>query len=301
LRTPTNITGVSSYGLSSPVLGTYNNNQIEGVAFAGDLAGNLWRFDLSDPIPANWKVTLTYQPVTQGAQPITVMPRLFPDPVTNRFMVVFGTGKYLGASDNTSTTMQAMYGVRDELDSSNNPVTVTQSTLTQQTLSASTVTTGTDAGATLLSLTSNAVSSSSNGWYFNLDTTNSAGTQTDPGERVVVTPAALFNSNTVVISTLIPGTSDPCNPTTTGSVMFVDATTGTPGTTGVSSLGGVPYVGALVNNVRTSGSLPVTTPVGGGSTVLPGMTISGTSPAKPLTGDAPIWRRRSWSILTNDQ
>ena len=45
LRTPTDIDGVTSYGLCSPVLGDYNNDQIDDVAFAGDLAGNLWRFD----------------------------------------------------------------------------------------------------------------------------------------------------------------------------------------------------------------------------------------------------------------
>lgn len=300
LKTPTNITGVTSYGLSSPVLGDYNNDQIDDVAFAGDLAGNLWRFDLSDPSPSNWKVTLTYQPTTQGAQPITTMPRLFPDSTTNRFMVVFGTGKYIGASDNTSTTVQAVYGIRDELDGSGNPVTVSgTSSLVSQTLSAVTGT-GTLAGATLLELTNNAVSASAEGWYFNLSTTTN-GVQTDIGERVVVTPAALFNSNTVVISTLIPGTSDPCNPTTSGSILFVNASTGSPGTVGVTSLGGFPYVGAQVNNVRTSGTLPVTTPVGGGSSILPGVTIKGTNPAQPLTGNAPIWRRRSWSILTNDQ
>lgn len=300
LKTPTSIANVASYGLSSPVLGDYNNDQVDDVAFAGDLAGNVWRFDLSDPSPSNWKVTLTYQPTTQGAQPITTMPRLFPDSTTNRFMVVFGTGKYLGASDNTSTTIQAVYGIRDTLDSSGNPLTVNgTSSLVEQTLG-SVAGTGSLAGATLLTLTSNTVNSSSEGWYFNLATYTGT-TQTDAGERVVVTPAALFNSNTVVISTLIPGTSDPCNPTTTGSILFVNASTGSPGTAGVSSLGGYPYVGAQVNNVRTSGTLPVTTPVGGGSTVLPGVTISGTNPAKPLTGNAAIWRRRSWSILTNDQ
>lgn len=301
LKTPTSISGVASYGLSSPVLGDYNNDQIDDVAFAGDLAGNVWRFDLSDPSPSKWKVTLTYQPTTQGAQPITTMPRLFPDSTTNRFMVVFGTGKYLGANDNTSTTVQAVYGIRDTLDSSGNPLTVSgTSSLVQQTLGTYSPTSGSLSGATLLTLTNNTVSSSNEGWYFNLDTVSN-GAQTDVGERVVVTPAALFNSNTVVISTLIPGTSDPCNPTTAGSIMFVNANTGSPGTAGVSSLGGYPYVGAQVNNVRTSGSLPVTTPVGGGSTVLPGVTIRGTNPAKPLTGNAAIWRRRSWSILTNDQ
>ena len=106
---------VTSHGLSSPVLGDYNDDQLDDVAFAGDLNGNLWRFDLTDPDPANWAVTLSYKPTVDNAQPITVMPRLFPDPVTNRFMVVFGTGKYIGAVDNSSINAetQSIYGIRD--------------------------------------------------------------------------------------------------------------------------------------------------------------------------------------------
>ncbi|MGC1547764.1 MAG: PilC/PilY family type IV pilus protein [Rhodanobacter sp.] len=302
LKTPTGISGVTSYGLAAPVLGDYNNDQVDDVAFAGDLAGNLWRFDLSDPSPSNWKVTLAYQPPTQGTQPITVMPRLFPDPVTNRFMVVFGTGKYLGAGDNTSNSeaTQAVYGIRDEL-SGGIPETITQGELVQQTLSQS-AGTGVNAGATLRSITSNPVAATNGGWYFNLQTTNSSGTVTDAGERVVVTPAAVFNTNTAIISTVIPGSTDPCNPVVNGAIMFIDATSGGPGT-GVSSLGGVPYVGALVNNVRTNGTLSVTTVVGGGQTILPGITLTGktSNSSQPLTGNAPIWRRRSWSILNNDQ
>ena len=37
----------------SPVLGDYNNDQVDDLAFAGDLNGNLWRFDLTNPDPAN--------------------------------------------------------------------------------------------------------------------------------------------------------------------------------------------------------------------------------------------------------
>jgi type IV pilus assembly protein PilY1 len=299
LKTPTNITGVTSYGLSSPVLGDYNNDQIDDVAFAGDLAGNLWRYDLSDPSPANWKVTLAYQPQTQGAQPITVMPRLFSDSATNRFIVVFGTGKYLGATDNTSIGIQSVYGIRDEVNSSGTPITITHSMLQAQTMTESTVTNTSDPnyGATLRSLTTNAVSSSQGGWYFDLDTMSGT-TQTDVGERVVVTPGAIFSTNTAVISTLIPSSTDPCNPAVLGAVMLVNANTGGAGT-GVSSLGGAPYVGARVNNVRTTGTVPVATTVGGGQTLLPGITLTNkaNNTSQPFTGDAPIWRRRSWSEI----
>lgn len=311
LKTPSTST-VGSYGLTSPVLGDYNNDQIEDVGYAGDLAGNLWRFDFSGTAATSWKVTLAYQAPNQGYQPITVMPRLFPDPVTNRFMVVFGTGKYLGSGDNTSTSAQtqAIYGIRDTLDTSGNPNLITQGTLVQRYLYETTVTDSSDPnfGATLRGLCANStaptdpcdnptsLASTAGGWRIDLSVPAAS------GERVVVTPAAIFASNTAIISTLIPGSSDPCNPNVQGAVMALDAATGGAGQ-GVTSLGGIPYIGARVNNVRTSGTLPVATSVGGGSLVVPGLTLTGkkNDSGTPLTLDAPIWRRRSWLELNNDQ
>lgn len=294
LKTPNTI---ASYGLSSAVLGDYNNDQIDDVAFAGDLAGNLWRFDLTSTNPANWTVTQAYAPTTPGDQPITVMPRLFPDPTTNRFLVVFGTGKYLGAGDNTSTSahVQSIYGIRDELDGSRNPVTITHSGLVQQALSES-AGTGDLAGATLRNVTSNPVPASADGWYIDLNLSAA------PGERVVVTPAAIFSDNTVIISTLIPGSSDPCNPTVRGALMAFDATSGGPGQ-GVSSLGGGSIVGGRVDNVRTGGSLPLAGQIGGAVLLAPGATLTGRKNNKsaPIGFNAPMSRRRSWLELNNDQ
>lgn len=296
LKTPTDISGVTSYGLSSPVLGDYNNDQIDDIAFAGDLAGNLWRYNLTAINPSGWTVTLAYEPTTQGAQPITVMPRLFPDPATGRFIVVFGTGKYLGPNDNTSTGVptQALYGIRDLLDSNGNPVTVSGTgNLQQQVMSQAT----TDSYNTVRGMTDNAVSATQDGWYVNLSI--------DPGERVVVTPSALFDTNRVVFTTLIPATNDPCTATITGAVMVLNAATGgsnggigDPAYSGWSS--GTSTVGALVNNPPTSGTVPVATVVGGGSLLLPGLSLSGSGGGGLTIPDA-VWRRRSWGALDNDQ
>lgn len=307
LKTPTNISGVTSYGLSSPVLGDYNNDQVDDVAFAGDLAGNLWRYDLTASTPSGWTVALSYQPTTQGAQPITVMPRLFPDPATNRFIVVFGTGKYLGTNDNTSTGVptQAIYGIRDLLDSSGNPVLVSGTTnLEQQTLAQATAT---NAGVTntLRGVTDNAVSSTQSGWYINLTVSDSSGNVLDAGERVVVTPGALFDTNRVIVTTLIPSTNDPCTATITGATMVLNAATGGSGgglsTPGYSTWTGTSVyrvVGGLVNNPPTSGTVPVATVVGGGSLLTPGLNLTG---GGTLKIDDAVWRRRSWGELDNDQ
>lgn len=285
LRTPS-IDGVTSYGLGTPVLGDYDNDQIDDVAFAGDLAGNLWRFDLSATDPADWNASLAYRAAEQGAQPITVMPRLFPDPATNRFMVVFGTGKYLGEGDKTDFAVQSIYGIRDRLTGTGKPVTVLRDDLQQQILSEHAVTDpASDSSASLRTLTSNPVSMQAGGWRIDLDLA--------VGERVVVTPAAWFNTHTVLVSTLIPHGDMP-----SGAVMVIDAATGGPRS--ILGFGGGSYTGGLLQNPPTGGSLPVAMPLGGGKLILPGISLQGSGSALDLTLslDAPLWRRRSWALLT---
>ena len=289
LKTPSDIQGVSSYGLSSPVLGDYNDDQLDDVAFAGDLAGNLWRYDLSSSDPNQWKVRLAYQPSTQGMQPITVMPRLLPDPVTNRFLVIFGTGDY-SAIDPTANaeSTQAVYGIRDT-----GKTVVGINNLVAQTLTEKTIP-GTNCIDTIRGLTNNAVPSSKDGWYFNL---------ISPGERVVVTPGALFDTNRVAITTLIPD-SQGCSGNRDGAVMVIDGATGGAGD-GLSlpsspwSSGSIKIrsVGGHVANPPMTGTLPVTTVIGGGKLIFPGITLNGGEPAH---ADDAAWRRRSWRELMND-
>ncbi|MFZ0870093.1 MAG: PilC/PilY family type IV pilus protein, partial [Rhodanobacter sp.] len=122
---------VESYGLGTLVLGDYEGDQVEDVAFAGDLQGNVWRFDLTGD-SSSWKAELFFRSSSPGDRPVTVMPRLFPDPVGGGLMVVFGTGKYLAGSDNvidSSTRQQAVYGIRDS-GSAGQPVVVEGSAAT---------------------------------------------------------------------------------------------------------------------------------------------------------------------------
>ncbi|TAM38726.1 MAG: hypothetical protein EPN58_15885 [Rhodanobacter sp.] len=325
LKTPTNIPladgsgTVTSFGLAKPVMGDYNSDQVDDVAFAGDVQGNLWRFDLSDTDPSNWKVSLVYEGLAvsgiQGVQPITTMPRLFPDPGSNRFLVLFGTGKYLGVGDNANNSEQSIYAVRDVAGTTYSQTDLTQQYL-HESLAPATLPDGSPnpiAGASLRCITGgvndncstsataiNSLPSTGGGWYIDLYTATS-GVQNNKGERVVVNPAAIFASNTVVFESLITGSqgSDACNPSTQGALLALDATTGGPA--GMSSLGGWPVAGGRISDARTSGSLPIVSALGGGRWYFPGGLLSG--PAEPTVtgGDLPIARRRSWRVLMNDQ
>ncbi|NID15469.1 hypothetical protein HBF32_08355 [Luteibacter yeojuensis] len=308
-------TGTTSYGLTTPVLGDYENDQIDDVAFAGDLVGNLWRFDLTNSDPNKWSVSLLYQPNGDGTagkpgpedQPITVMPRLFPDPTSPYFMVVFGTGKYLSASDNTATDatkVQSVYGIRDRGPGSTNTV-AGRSTLVAQTL----VESNNARGLTRSPVPATTQDGTAiDGWYIDLKTT-SGGTQTNKGERVVVDATALFDSGRAIITSLIPGNDDPCNPVRRGAILVVDAATGGAATgvnVGSGTFGsGYAAAGIRVENVPISGSLPAATAIGGGKIALPGLTMdSGGGGGSDDDGasfhvDDAVWRRRSWRELNN--
>ena len=117
-------------GLSTPALIDVNLDGLVDFAFAGDLLGNMWKFDLRDSSIGNWKVAYNGlangsgmpQPLFQaknGAgfrQPITTRPDIMRPCVAGRdgYFVLFGTGRYLGIEDFTDAgSVQTIYGVWD--------------------------------------------------------------------------------------------------------------------------------------------------------------------------------------------
>ena len=86
-------------------------------AYGGDLKGNVWRFDLSDPDESKWKVELIAKLTDANgkAQPITTGVRIEIDQNNNvdRYLFV-GTGKLLGQTDvGDATVSNTLYVIRD--------------------------------------------------------------------------------------------------------------------------------------------------------------------------------------------
>jgi type IV pilus assembly protein PilY1 len=115
-------------GLASPALVDADQDFVVDYVYAGDLRGNMWKFNLTSSDTANWNVAYmsgtpatTPKPLftTAGGsdQPITTRPVLSSHPTGQAgYMVYFGTGKYLETSDNnpTGATTQAFYGIWDK-------------------------------------------------------------------------------------------------------------------------------------------------------------------------------------------
>ncbi len=103
-------------GLSTPVVVDVDGDFVADFAYAGDLKGNLWKFDLRGD-PGQWKAAFGDKPLFQAVnQPITVRPDVMRHCMEHGYMVVFATGKFLAASDIQDTSVQTIYGIWDYAD-----------------------------------------------------------------------------------------------------------------------------------------------------------------------------------------
>jgi type IV pilus assembly protein PilY1 len=205
------MTGVGSAGtpngIGSVVAIDSDGDDAADTVYAGDLTGRLWKFDLSDPNPANWNVAFGGSPLFRAAsnQPITTAPEITVNPMGG-YMLYFATGQYVDVNDPTTTAQQTLYGVWDHATSN-----LQRSDLVQQSVTGVVSLSGTN----YRTVTSNTIDWTSKfGWYMDLPTS---------GERVAVDP--ILRDGRIVFTTLIPDSS-PCTAGGTGWLMELDFKTG---------------------------------------------------------------------------
>lgn len=108
---------------------TLNEEREVEAIYAGDLNGNLWKFDVSSVDPAEWSVAYNEKPIFTATgpngkpQPISVMPEITAGPNNKGAMIIFGTGKYFEEEDRSEDTeinvnlqVQSAYGIWDNPD-----------------------------------------------------------------------------------------------------------------------------------------------------------------------------------------
>lgn len=206
-----------SNGLSTPYLYDANGDRIIDAVYAGDLQGNLWKFDLSSSNVAAWGVgnggvpLFTARNSSSQIQPITSQPKVGAHP-NGGVLVYFGTGRYLGSADPSNTDVQSFYAVWDN----GMNVTYLRNVLQVQTIDAQT----TEFNLTVRQTSANTVdwAGGQRGWYMDLLPPSGTG-----GERVVSSP--LLKNDRVIFVTLIPSV-DPCMPGGDSWLMELDLVTG---------------------------------------------------------------------------
>ncbi len=117
-------------GLSSPGLVDTDRNGTADYAYAGDIDGNLWKFDLSNTEPDEWFEAYG-RPLHPGAgnQAIMHAPQITRHPL-NGYMLYFATGRLITASDVNDISIQSLYGI---WDSGNTPPDANDQSLLTQT------------------------------------------------------------------------------------------------------------------------------------------------------------------------
>jgi len=114
-------TAASPNGLSSPSMWSTQYDGKIDTAYAGDIDGNLWRFDL-----LNGTAKKLY--ASQPAQAITTAPALIKHPLGGA-MVIFVTGRMLASDDSTNRMTHYAYGIWDGAPDSN--LALLEQTLTE--------------------------------------------------------------------------------------------------------------------------------------------------------------------------
>jgi type IV pilus assembly protein PilY1 len=214
------------------------SQKIVGV-YAGDLKGNVWRFDLSSSTASSWSVSKMFTATDSGGnpKPITASVGIVAHPKGGS-MVVVGTGKFYDQADMSTTQQQSMYGLWDPVAFGTVAGTATNtisglSSLVQQTVSTvqitgttSIVVTGTNTqtvgtqSVSYFTVSSNPIDySTKSGWY--IDMPNS-------GQRLVY-PIEGLRNNLLRLDTIVPGAiSNGCTAVGAGAAYnyILDAVTG---------------------------------------------------------------------------
>lgn len=220
-------------GLSPPFPVDSTGDGIVDYVYAGDLYGNMWKFNLTQNNPSQWGVafssgnvplplfTACYDQAITGTgdnapascpadrrQPITMRPVVGQGPEAG-LQVYFGTGKFFEVGDNmiTTTAVQTFYGVQDL------GARVLRSQLREQEILAE-VEVGDD-GRLFRAVSDNEFDVGDRGWF--IDLLSPSGFQ---GERAVAEP--VLRSSRLIFTTLIPS-ADVCAGGGSGWLMEVDA------------------------------------------------------------------------------
>lgn len=215
------LNGISN-GLSTVTPVDRDGNGFVDLVYGGDLAGNLWRFDLISTNSANWSKSLIFSTESPGgySQPITTRPSVAFHPNGDPGLIVyFGTGSYVFNGDNqiVNQTTQSFYGVVDDLT---NAPTVTRASLLQQTILQEVLTAAEETvtelnetvltGGVLTRVTSNnditwGSPTNHKGWYMDLVNTDQGNTD-NRGERQITN--SFFLGNKIVFSTALPSENE---------------------------------------------------------------------------------------------
>ena len=245
---PTN-SSLLSNGLGSTeiVMATGGNKDTIDYVYGADYKGNIWRFDISSSTTSSWPANAALVYSTPTGRPITAEIKVGDAPTVAATlggkMIYFGTGSYLNAGDAPNTTVQALYGIFDDLlHTLNTTPGVIETNLVANTLSMSAP--ADDVRTTSAPTTAWFAVAGKQGWVLPLTGTNVAA-----GERVIAPPVRYTipgKLDAFLFTSIVPGTDD-CLSGVDAWITGIDALTG-----GYKPV----FDGLLPNSVKVVGGSP---------------------------------------------
>ena len=220
-------TGVGSdNGLSTPRVIDLDGDKVVDLIYAGDLKGNMWAFNVSSATASDWsnasniRKLFTATDGSGNAQPITSAPIAAINPNSNttpsaanpNLLLMFGTGKYIESTDNSSASGRMTYYAAWDKGTNN---------LTRSNMESREIVSSND----LRTVNGNAIDwNTQYGWYMDLvNISSTGGTPADEGERVV--SDSLLRRSVLFFNTIITDTAN-CAIAGGGWLMSVDFDSG---------------------------------------------------------------------------
>lgn len=262
-----------------------DDNTVQHV-YAGDLSGNVWRFDIN----ADTVGVLATLGTGASAQPVTTRVELgdildSSGGQANQRAIYVGTGRYLGDgthsanpqnSDILNTDMQSFYAIRDDANNLKNwGAFRSQPGVKQFTMSGS---------GNNRSIDYDAVLASSPGWYLDFNVQN--------GERVVLNPR-LFNGDQKTL-TVISSIPDPSSVCEIGGTSYVYMLETQPTKAHKSLNGSISYLSSAMAVGAAGVGLP-----GGKLAVIVNLSDGTTVTVNPPTTQGTTIKRALWRELVN--
>ncbi|MCG6940552.1 MAG: hypothetical protein LJE69_04805 [Thiohalocapsa sp.] len=200
--------GVHPNGLASPTPVDVDYDRITDYVYAGDLQGNVWKFDFTGASSDDWGIAYAGAPLFTAtdqagqAQPITHRPAVARHP-RGGLLVLFGTGKFFSEDDNVvdmSTQIESFYGIWDH----GVPVGPRATALVEQEILYQGASGDKDIRDDVRVTSNEPIDwNTQDGWFIDL---SFAGAR--EGERVIDSP--IMRTDRIVFTTLIPN-NDQCS------------------------------------------------------------------------------------------
>ncbi|MBT3066087.1 pilus assembly protein [Rhodoferax sp. U11-2br] len=291
-------------GLATPSVLDVDGNGTVDYIYAGDLKGNVWKFDVRGKTTASWSVGLSGKPLfvakdtSNKLQPIT-SPITFAtdtvagDPHVGKRFVFFGTGSYFRSVDPADASVQSWYGLIDE-----DEVITDRTALKQRSVAITGIFDNKPVRGFSVAEPNDMVGKK--GWY--IDFENPA------GERIVTEPMFYkFAVPALVASSIIPATGDPCIPGGSGYLNVINPFNGAATSLGIldvdenKSFKNDVVSGYVIGSIDLGvGLLSRVTLVGNR------LVVGGTDPNNPVEdippnfGVTPLKGRISWREIITD-